>query len=118
MPKVSHGSARHGAAKKKVRRRVEPQVETALPQSQPEVQPAQPQEIDRGNGASGETAIRFRPRSGEARTPRTASGRLAATARVAQQTMDYGYVYTDLKIIGGLSVFLFGGLGALYLVLR
>jgi hypothetical protein len=117
MPKVSHGSARHGAAKKKAKRRPESPVGPRAPQSAPEEAPVQSVDSVVGNG-SAEMGPRFRPNVADRRPSRPAGGRAVSSARAAQQVMDYSYVYTDLKLIGVLSAVLFGVLGVIYLVLR
>jgi hypothetical protein len=116
MAKVSHGSARHGAAKKKAKRRPESPAEPRAPRPAPEAAPVQPLDSVVGNG-SAEMAPRFRPNVVERRSARPAGGRVAS-AKTAQQVTDYSYVYKDLRVIGALSALLFSALLVLYLVLR
>ncbi|MGE5618086.1 MAG: hypothetical protein ACM3US_02375 [Sphingomonadaceae bacterium] len=114
MSKGSRGGARLAAGKKKTKRRVEPQPIAQVPRSTATPEPVQPK-VDGSGQDSGGTVLRFRPRAKEAAVARPAAGR---GARTVLEAVDYGYVYADLRVIGGLSAALFGGLVALSLVLR
>jgi len=46
------------------------------------------------------------------------AARAVSSGRAAVQAVDYSYVYTDVKIIGGLAAALFAGLIGLSFVLR
>lgn len=110
MAKLSRGTARSAVGKKKAKKRVEPRPTSQSPSTAAVAQPVQPRETaERGSGG---TVLQFRPRA------RDAAGRSAAAAKAVLQTVDYSYVYTDLRIIGVLSVLLLGGLIALSFVIR
>ncbi len=114
MPKDSRGAARSAAGKKKAKKRAEPQTITRIPPSAAVREPVQPEE--RAQGGSTATVLQFRPRGREAGG--RAAGKAGGAAKVFLQAVDYSYVFADLKIIGGLSVVLFGGLIALSFVLH
>lgn len=125
MSKAPHGASRSAAGKKKAKKRSEPRPVTQAQPSNAAVNPVQPQE--RSGEEAGSRALEFRPRVREAgangsSTGRTAaspaSGRASGGAKVPQQTVDYGYVFKDLRVIGALSLFLFGGLAALSILFR
>jgi len=114
MAKPSRGATRISPAKKKAKKRYEPQLSRTASAG---VAPAEP--------AAGEAAIaseptgavlQFRPRQAEA--ARAAVARGSAGSKSAIQAVDYSYVYADLKLIGGLTVLLFGGLVALSFVIH
>ncbi len=115
MAKPSHGGARFGASKKKAKKRSEPQQIGRTP-SAPVREPSEPQAVP--GEPSGRSVVQFRPRPRDAEPQRVAAGRGAAQAKSFFQAVDYSYVYTDLRIIGGLSALLFGGLVVLSFVIR
>lgn len=115
MPKPSRGGPRYAGSKKKAKKRLEPQSTARAVPASVAPEPVQPRQ-DVGENSKG-TVLQFRPRTRESGAAR-AAGRAAASAKALQQAVDYSYVYTDLKIIGGLSAVLFGGLIALSFVLR
>lgn len=115
MSKPSRSGPRYGGSKKKPKKRSDLQSVAQIPSSDTQ-QPVQPRtEAVVGTKPSG-GVLQFRPRAREISAARPAAVR--ASARAFQQVVDYSYVYTDLKIIGGLSAALFGGLVALSFIIR
>ncbi|MHB0870499.1 MAG: hypothetical protein ACYC66_09900 [Chloroflexota bacterium] len=114
MSKASRGGARLAAGKKKAKRRIEPQPIAQMPQQTAAQETAQP-EAASSRPSSGGAALQFRPRAREAAVARPVAGR---GAKAILDAVDYGYVYTDLKIIGGLTTVIFGGLVVLSLMIR
>ncbi len=119
MSKASRGGTRIAAGKKKAKRRLEPQPITQMPPSTAAQEPVQTSAptSDQGSQGSGAAVLQFRPRAREVAAARSA-GRGAAPAKALLQAVDYSYVYTDLKIIGGLTAFLLGVLIVLTLVVH
>lgn len=118
MSKPSRSGPRYGGSKKKQKKRPVPQSVAQVSPSDNNQQPVQPRtEADAGN-KSGGGVLQFRPQARENAGIRSAAARAGASAKALQQAVDYSYVYTDLKVIGGLSAVLFGGLIALSFVLR
>ena len=66
----------------------------------------QAQESEDENSVVSAPVLQFRPRARDAMAARPAPGKgpAPASAKFAQQVVDYSYVYTDLKIIGVLVV--------------
>lgn len=116
MSKPSRGTARFAAGKKKAKKRSESRPANHIAASAASTQPMQPEAP--AHDTTGRTVLQFRPRPREAAPMRATAGRTAASARALQQVIDYSYVYADLKLIGGLSLLLFGGLVALSFVVR
>ncbi len=115
MAKPSRGATRPAASKKKAKKRYGPQTTNPMPTSTGVQEPAQAETAGSAQ-RSDRTVLQFRPR--EAAVARTAGARGGSAAKALLQAVDYGYVYTDLKIIGGLAALLFGGLVALSFVIR
>ena len=114
MPKPTQGS-RNPAGKKKAKRRPEPRP---VVQTAETVAPAEPVQTElNGNGHAGEPVLQFRPRGREVAASRSTAPRTAG-AKTAYQTVDYSYVYTDLRIIGVLVAALLVMLVALTFVIR
>lgn len=119
MSKPSRNGPRYGGSKKKQKRRPDQQSVAQAPSSASNQQPVQPQvEAIAGNNKPSGGSLQFRPRARENAATRPVAARAGASARAFQQAVDYSYVYTDLKIIGGLSAVLMGGLIALTFILR
>jgi hypothetical protein len=117
MAKATHGSARHGATKKKAKRRPElPSVPRSLQPTAGAAPVQSPDEVV-SNGSS-EAAPRFRPKAEERRPARSVGGKVVAPAKVGQQVVDYRYAYSDMRVIGVLSAVLFGALLVIYLIIR
>jgi hypothetical protein len=115
MPKLIHGAARSSGSKKKTKKRAESAPIAQISPSAGARQPVQPE--GRVSENSNATVIQFRPRSrvaGPAKLP----GRPAGPAKAFLQTVDYSYVYTDLRIIGMLALALFAVLIVLSFLLR
>lgn len=100
MPKNPHSGA-HAVKRKAKKRAAEP--------ARPAVVKEPVQLRENARSAPAETAIHFRPRARDDAVVRGAAAR-GAVSRTFQQVVDYSYVYTDLRIIAGLSVVLFGSL--------
>lgn len=111
MSKPSHGTMRSAVSKKKTKKRPElrPMPEPLAPEAVEPVRP-QPAVAEKSNGST----LQFRPRAREAARPARAHG----GTRFIQQVANYGYVYADLKVIGVLSLLLFGALIALSFVIQ
>lgn len=118
MSKPSRGGPRYAAGKKKAKKRPDAQSAVRVPSSGVSQEPVQSRADAGGGERPSGTVLQFRPRGRESAALRPGAARVVASARALQQAVDYGYVYTDLKIIGGLSAVLFGGLIALSLFLR
>ncbi len=114
MPK-DRGAARSAAGKKKAKKRAESHSATRIPPSAAVREAVRPEE--KAQGGSTATVLQFRPRAGEAGA-RRAGGKAGSTARTYLQPIDYSYVFTDLKIIGGLSAIIIAGLIALSFVVH
>lgn len=114
MSKASRGGARLAAGKKKAKRRIEPQPITQMPEQTAAEETVQPGAAS-SRQSSGGTALQFRPRAREAAVARPVAGR---GAKAVLDAVDYGYVYTDLKIIGGLTTVIVAGLVALSFMIR
>lgn len=116
MSKPSRGATRYAAGKKKGKKRQEPrrvgEVVRPIPGGKPE--PSQEAAEERSTG----TVLQFRPRQREISAGRQAAGKVGPSARAFLKAVDYSYVYADLKLIGGLSVFLFGSLAVLSFFIR
>jgi len=117
MAKLSHGAARGGAGKKKSKRRPEARPTAPMPTPDSNERPARRQEVA-GGGAQTATIVQFKPRARDGAVSRAMSGRPSSAAKALQQAVDYSYVYTDLKIIGGITLVLVGGLIGLSFVIH
>ncbi|GEM_PF-1758302 len=124
MSKPSRGGPRYDAGKKKAKK--QPGSQAVAPASSAAAAPAPSagavreavQPMAGSSGSSSQAAVQFRPRAREGAGVRSMTARAASSGRAALQAVDYSYVYTDVKIIGGLATALFGGLIALSFVLR
>jgi hypothetical protein len=117
MAKSSRNGPRYSGSKKKQKKRPVQQSVAQAPSSSNNQQPVQSQaETIADNKPSGES-LQFRPRARGSAAPRSVASRAGSSARASQQVVDYSYVYTDLRIIGGLSAVLIGGLVALSFIL-
>ena len=115
MAKPSRGATRPAAGKKKLKKRSELQATRSVPAEAAALEPVRGEMAPPAERPGG-TTLQFRPR--EAVAARGAGAKGASVAKVALQAVDYSYVYTDLRIIGGLAVVLFGGLVALSFVIH
>ncbi len=110
MAKPSRGATRFAAGKKKAKKRYEPQSASSMQASTMAQEPVHEEPTGPVQRSSG-PVLQFRPREATAARSTVAKG--GSAARAMLQAVDYSYVYTDLKLIGGLTVLLFGGLVAL-----
>jgi len=115
MAKPSRGATRFAAGKKKAKKRYEPQPSNATSVSVVAEEPVEGAPKASGPQSAG-AVLQFRPR--QAAPSRSVAGKGGAATKAILQAVDYGYVYTDLKVIGGLAVLLFGGLVALSFVVH
>ncbi len=116
MAKPSRGASRFAAGKKKAKKRYESQPASSASPAVVAEEPTQEAPAAPVQRSSSGPALQFRPR--EAAVARSAATRGGSAAKAVLQTVDYGYVYTDLKIIGGLATLLFGGLAVLSFVIH
>ena len=116
MPKPTQG-ARSAAGKKKTKKRPESRpVAQMTASTSVSTEPVQAEE--NGNGHTDAPVLQFRPKAREVVPARASSARGGTAARAAFQTMDYSYVYTDLRVIGVLMASLLVMLIALTFVIR
>jgi hypothetical protein len=114
MAKPSRGATRIAPAKKKAKKRYEPQIDRVASTGTVPAESAAGEAVAAAQPTG--AVLQFRPRQAEA--ARAAAARGSVASRTALQAVDYSYVYADLKLIGALSVLLFGGLVALSFVIH
>jgi hypothetical protein len=116
MSKPSRGAL--AAGKKKAKKR--PELRPAAPATSTVARSEPVQEHENGSAqvATATPVLQFRPKGRDSLAARPVGGRAAALPRMAQQVVDYSYVYTDLKIIAALVIFLLVMLILLSFVIR